>query len=203
MLNKKDLRIQRTKMMIENALFELLNEGENIDSVTVQRISEKALINRSTFYLHYYDKYHLLEKMTDETINSFKKAIAPCEHVKNKTVEISRLQESLQKIFEEVKEKGDIYRVFLKEEYNSFRKKIEESIREKFAVELEALNITKEKLSVPREILIHYLASSLTGLIIWWLDSGLKLSPKQMAQELFLLFTLGPAEIVQVNILSS
>ena len=63
--NKTDLRVQKTQHQIKEALLELLEE-QPFDSITVSRISERAMISRSTFYDHYPDKYTLLEHMYDE-----------------------------------------------------------------------------------------------------------------------------------------
>ena len=55
-----DLRVRRTRMMIEKAFSELLLE-KGFQSITVQDITERAMVNRATFYDHYIDKYALFE----------------------------------------------------------------------------------------------------------------------------------------------
>lgn len=57
-----DLRKKRTKKDIQKSFANLLMK-ENFDNITVKMIVEDAMINRNTFYLHYQDKYDLLEKM--------------------------------------------------------------------------------------------------------------------------------------------
>ena len=59
MEKKKDLRVIKTKKMIYTALVELMKE-KTFEEIKVSDICEKALINRSTFYAHYEDKYELL-----------------------------------------------------------------------------------------------------------------------------------------------
>lgn len=39
----------------------LLEEKQNIHSISVQEIAERATFNRATFYAHFEDKYALLE----------------------------------------------------------------------------------------------------------------------------------------------
>ena len=56
---KTDLRVLRTRRMIMLALNELMNE-RGMDAITVQDIASRAMINRSTFYAHFSDKYDLL-----------------------------------------------------------------------------------------------------------------------------------------------
>lgn len=62
MKNKeKDVRFYRTKERILSAMTELL-KNKNFHQVTVKDLCEKAEISRSGFYLHYMDKYDLVEK---------------------------------------------------------------------------------------------------------------------------------------------
>lgn len=61
-MNEKDLRVIKTRKNIENS-FILLLEEKDFTKITVQDILDKALINRSTFYKHYTDKYQLAESM--------------------------------------------------------------------------------------------------------------------------------------------
>lgn len=55
---------------IEVALLELLGR-KNIEEITVKEIVNKAGISRSTFYLHFLDKYDLIEKVREALTTSF------------------------------------------------------------------------------------------------------------------------------------
>lgn len=57
---KLDPRVKRTRSLILQAFMELLPE-KGFQSVSVQDITEKAGINRATFYAHFPDKYALLD----------------------------------------------------------------------------------------------------------------------------------------------
>ena len=62
MKKKEDLRVIKTKMNIENAFLNLFYQKE-IEQISVKEITTAAQIARKTFYLHYLDKYDLLEKI--------------------------------------------------------------------------------------------------------------------------------------------
>jgi len=58
--DKIDPRIKRTRMFLEETFSELLHE-KDFQSISVQDITERAGINRATFYAHFPDKYALFE----------------------------------------------------------------------------------------------------------------------------------------------
>lgn len=69
----QDRRIKRTKMLLQNALVDLMLE-KAVGKISVKELTQKADVNRSTFYLHYLDIYDMLEQMENEfveTIQSF------------------------------------------------------------------------------------------------------------------------------------
>lgn len=74
-MKKQDLRSIRTKKAIQNSFVSLLQEMP-FNKVTVSGIAKRAFIDRQTFYLHYTDKYDLLEKMCDQVENNFQTIFA-------------------------------------------------------------------------------------------------------------------------------
>ena len=63
-MNQQDLRVIKTKKNIEESFLRLL-EKKSFSEITVQNILDEALINRSTFYKHYSDKYDLARLLSD------------------------------------------------------------------------------------------------------------------------------------------
>jgi AcrR family transcriptional regulator len=57
---KLDPRVKRTRSLILQAFGELLAE-KSFDAISVQDVTERAQINRATFYKHFVDKYALLD----------------------------------------------------------------------------------------------------------------------------------------------
>ena len=55
-----DERVIKTKKLIKTALSELIQE-KGFDHVSITDLTQRANINKGTFYLHYQDKYDLLE----------------------------------------------------------------------------------------------------------------------------------------------
>lgn len=74
MINNTDLRVLKTRKNIKTAFINLLLEKEFKD-ITIQNIIDEALIGRSTFYDHYFDKYDLLNQLVNEVLVDFKDII--------------------------------------------------------------------------------------------------------------------------------
>ena len=64
-MNKEDNRRTRmTRKMLQNALLDLLEE-EPLSKINVSELSERADLNRSTFYAHYRSPQELLDSIRD------------------------------------------------------------------------------------------------------------------------------------------
>jgi len=69
-MEKTDRRTIKTCRAITDAMWDLLKE-KKFDAISVRDITEAADINRSTFYLHYEDKYDLMDQMIKELLAKF------------------------------------------------------------------------------------------------------------------------------------
>ena len=56
---KQDRRVRRTQKLLKDSLVTLMQEKE-FKNISVKDITDRADLNRGTFYLHYTDTYHLL-----------------------------------------------------------------------------------------------------------------------------------------------
>ena len=60
-----DRRILKSQKAIQNAFLEMLLK-DGFDMITIKELTEKADISRKTFYLHYVDKYDLLNAVVNK-----------------------------------------------------------------------------------------------------------------------------------------
>ncbi|ADM69661.1 hypothetical protein GMA19_01843 [Paenibacillus polymyxa E681] len=63
--NPNDPRVIRTRRLILDAFIDQLNK-KDFYTITINDITQKATINRATFYAHFQDKYALLETLLSE-----------------------------------------------------------------------------------------------------------------------------------------
>lgn len=73
-MERTDLRILKTLRQIDASLLNNL-AAHPFQKITINMLCEQAMINRSTFYKYYLDKYDLLDKYLNRTIEDFRKHI--------------------------------------------------------------------------------------------------------------------------------
>ena len=79
---KTDLRIIKTKRSIYTAFLELL-ETKAFEEIKVSEICTGALVNRSTFYTHFEDKYMLLDCLIKDMKHILKNLLAENDNIDN------------------------------------------------------------------------------------------------------------------------
>ena len=65
---KTDPRVLRTRKLIIDS-FITLSKKKDFNDISVKDITEEAMINRATFYNHFFDKYDLLEKVVSDKLS--------------------------------------------------------------------------------------------------------------------------------------
>ena len=155
----EDLRVIKTKNLIKGAFIELVEE-KGYNHVSVKDICNKALINRNTFYLHYYDKVDLLTKMASEIFMEQENRISFVTNIENISRESIRL--GLLDIFNVLSKEIEFYRVILLDSSMSgFIDKFVNDLKNRY---IETLSInSKESL-----INLDYVFYGIVGVIKNW-----------------------------------
>lgn len=200
-----DRRVNRTRKALRKALIDLIRE-KSYDQITVEEITERANLGRTTFYLHYKDKEDLLlEDFIDLIDEMVSKAVAdrPLQNMKARisqppTIPKSPIDPNLFRpnliIFQSADRNADLLRIIL---HNGGAIKIGERLREIILKAVQQLALASKqnrdleiKFEIPVEVIANFYAGSLLGLISWWLDNDTSYSPEQMtlfSQRLFFL----------------
>ena len=71
---KTDARVKYTKMVLKQALLELM-QRKPINKITVKEVCERAELNRATFYAHYSDCFDLLENIEEDLFGQFERSM--------------------------------------------------------------------------------------------------------------------------------
>lgn len=76
---KLDPRVKRTRKLLQQAFRELLAE-KDFAALTVQDITERAEVNRATFYAHFEDKFALMDFSVRESLQEALEKRLPNTH---------------------------------------------------------------------------------------------------------------------------
>lgn len=187
---KVDPRVKRTKKMFESALLELM-EDKIYKEITVLEIAKKSTLNRATFYLHYYDKDHLLELLLDEALKDLE------DSVQIKEIEYEYKSDNphptFVRLFEKMIERHQFYKIMLVREINPYFTEAVRKIIKKFVKDgSEYMMRDNIQYNVPVGISNSYITSAYLGVIIWWLKNDMPYPPKYMAIQLTRMSTVGP-----------
>lgn len=188
-----DRRIVRTRLVIRDALTELIEE-KGFEAVSVKDITTRANINRGTFYLHYRDKFDLLEQSEAEVIEGIIAIITKATSEDLETYRETGISVSLiVTVFEYIEEHAAFLKAILGPKGDvSFQSQLKAMFRKNLLEKNLSPLIRKENLQVPAEYFLSYVSSAHLGIIQQWLMSGRQETPAEMGRILSLLTFRGP-----------
>lgn len=185
---KTDRRVIRTRRLLRDALFALILE-KGFDAVTIEEITGRADLGRTTFYLHYRDKEDLLLQSIGELVDDLidRMTRLPQEEWELQIDASSPAPSpAILLPFQHVAEHARLYRIILRGEgtYTVSRRLREIIVQASGAIA--GMLLGKERMEslhpqVPMEIFLNYLAGAWLGLITWWLENEMPYSQEQMA----------------------
>lgn len=184
-----DRRIQRTRQLLREALFELIIE-RGYDKIAIADITERANVGRTTFYLHYQEKEELLKASLKTLMRELQLDVEPSAE------EICPYYIRCIRIFQHVAQRQLLYQALLSE---AGPVNIGNLMRTYFAELFQRYTldpIVRENFSSLRnELIAAYAAGSLFGLISWWLRHEISPSAEQMGSVYFQLMAKGTENI--------
>lgn len=174
---KVDRRIVKTQDALKKAVIELMTE-KNFDDITIQDIADRANINRGTIYLHYQDKYDLLDKLIETHLNELGEMDKwACE---------MDWSDALVPYFQYFEQNYLFFSTMLaskdaKGAPSSFRTRLLASFMEGFKGEIDRESGKNTGLS--DEVMLQYAGTAYVGVIEWWIRNGMPYPPQIMAKQ--------------------
>ena len=186
-----DRRVIKTKAEIKKAYFELLSE-KHFESITVRDITDRANINRGTFYLHFEDKYQVLDYYEEEIFSEIRSIF-------EKVLVEMNLQEMTDARISPILK---MFKLFQKENYfinlmmgphgdPLFKEKIRLVFVGNIDLYLE-MYADMEQFKYPKDYILTYLSNAHVGIMIYWLENGAKKPPEEIIEMLMDILVNGP-----------
>lgn len=173
---------QHTRKSIQNTFMTLVQE-EGFQNITVKKIAQQAGINRGTFYLHFVDKFEVMEQVQKELLADLHERIdkiAPREAFL--AVKQQQLYPPFVAIFQFVSDHATSLRAILGEQGDpSFARKIKQVFGETLGERLIEINPSAKDKEF-RQYLLAFLTSAILGVIQEWLDNYEKQTVDEMAK---------------------
>ena len=176
MNTKNNQRTRLSKILLKNALMDLLSEKGSVTKISVRELCERADLNRSTFYAHYSEPKELLEEV--------------------ETALLDATREHLQKIGTE----NDIgahryllsFLIYIKENDKPFRTLLidagDPKFRSKFMQQSIIQFVENLNISFPKDqeqYIYSYILNGSTGVIIQWMRSDYSIDENALVDLLF------------------
>lgn len=176
MNTKNNQRTRLSKILLKNALMDLLSEKGSVTKISVRELCERADLNRSTFYAHYSEPKELLEEVETELLDA--------------------TREHLQKIGAE----NDIgahryllsFLIYIKENDKPFRTLLidagDPEFRSKFMQQSIIQFVENLNISFPKDqeqYIYSYILNGSTGVIIQWMRSDYSIDENALVDLLF------------------
>lgn len=167
--NKKDLRVAKTQKYLYDALVNLMKDRP-FEEIKVSDICNEAMINRSTFYAHYNDKYELLADYIKDLKESLTKELAKNKNISN-TKEY--YLEMIRLLLNHIEDKKDTYIEVMINNKNSitmdiFYDVIDADITKRIK------NDSANKGEIPSEILAKFYIGAVFNVSTEWLKKDRK-----------------------------
>jgi Transcriptional regulator len=191
---KEDRRIQRTKSSLRQALRELAKE-KGYSDVTIEDITNRAKLGRTTFYLHYQDKEDLLLEGIEEQLSDWVNEIIQRPLILWFKESNGKLIKSIfQTVFETVKNNSDVFTIATHDQsskiYDRFRVILGEAVT-KLVEENPWAKERVSEVSMPISYLADYFCGAIWASIVWWGAHDFSPSPAEMANYFRLLYFPG------------
>ncbi|MER1987268.1 MAG: TetR/AcrR family transcriptional regulator [Solibacillus sp.] len=172
---------RKTTALIQASFLELLAKRP-FDAITVGEIAKQAHINRGTFYLHFVDKFALLEQIERQLFEDLGNHIDELQSRYTSTQTFERGQEQLAaSLFGAIKGHAPYLKIFLSDHGRAgFHLRFRAAFSEKVRENLEKNDGFTAHLQVPLDYFLAFITSAFLGLIEQWVQNELDKTPEEM-----------------------
>lgn len=176
-MNKNDLRYIKTEKLIIDTFLECV-DSVGFEKTSVSMICEKALISRNTFYIHYEDKYALLNGIYAKLEETAHKK---CDEKVMHEIQTNSFAHSVRWMIDFVAENKRAVTVILKSSRKDFYNLIEKIFVDTPMSKL--VDNYNEKVNAPAAMLAKsHMVNGAVGFIETWVTSDINMSLSELTR---------------------
>ena len=173
-LNNTDRRVKRTKKALGDALISLL-EKKPITEISVTELTTLADVNRATFYFYYTDLLDMLQQIQNEAYQAFKEILS--ESTPSITT-IEGFTDYAESLLTYCKEHEALVKFIIKNDTNNqLYKQIQILMLNNIPNSKEVFDVNN-----PARYSTNYILNAMVGIMIDWMDEGMKIPPHDLAE---------------------
>ena len=188
--HEQDPRVIRTRKLLREAFIELVIE-QGYHKTTIKDITERATLNRVTFYLHYKDKSEFLENI----IAGFLQELVAQQQLPQKVAQLLSFQQTNQAaadIFHFVSQHSEFFTAMLvRDGVWEFQNALENFHYQATLKRLASIRGGVPDTEIEVELLLRHLAGAFIGVLKWWLDNDQPHTPDTMAEKIMAIYRDG------------
>ncbi|WP_321383640.1 TetR/AcrR family transcriptional regulator [uncultured Enterococcus sp.] len=191
-------KAEKTRRHIVDVFMKLLNEF-GFEKITVASIAKEAEINRGTFYLHFTDKYAVLEEVQEEIYRNFEEIVTKyigVSLIEKQLDESATLEELFRvaclQLMKFLYEQKEVAQIFLGVNGDSqFIERLEKVYTDVVKGKI------KKKISVLEDFQLEFVFAGAIAIVKKWIREGAMQPPEEMARLLAECMTSSPIEIFE------
>lgn len=176
MNTKNNQRTRLSRLLMKNAMLDLLEEKKAAEKISVRALCERAQLNRSTFYAHYTEPKDLLHEIEDDLLSSaqrYLEQIGKADHVSAAAYVLSFLQY--------IRKNDKEYRILLVDTVDS-------DFKNRFLLSAAGQLIRSFDIELRPEqeqFVYSYILNGSSAVIIQWIRSGYAVDESKLVELLF------------------
>lgn len=182
-MNQSDMRFVRSKTSIREAFFVLMEEI-GYYNITVKAISERANINRKTFYNHYESIDALYKDVLQTQIDTLLKDIPPPSFKAiSYSAEAELIYQKIKILFHNLSSNMNLMQILINDSSShQLTKRLCEQILEKIFNKAAENYLKKKNLDVPLDLLSDSIEAIFIAVIKWYIKNHSTYSEEEAAQ---------------------
>ncbi len=180
---KEDRRRVKTRAHILKAFEEIVLD-EGYEQMNVLKLTQKAQINRSTFYDHFTDLDELYHHVIDDLMDQFTGFLVPEAFTADGRLNLSAMHSIVVNILDKISQRREFLKNLIQtSDVRILKERIILAISARYHHNIEMLAFGSNS-KHNGELLIYYLSSVLYGFLNYWINSNNPIGSEEMASSM-------------------